>query len=87
MHDLHPMQREVSKSTMPSERMKRARVGHIPTQGASTQWLHRMTLKYRLVSGHEPFSTYLTHVRLTPSGTWCSVLQATVQAWQPMHEL
>ena len=28
---------------------------------------------------------YLTHVRFTPSGTSCSALQATVQAWQPMH--
>jgi hypothetical protein len=28
---------------------------------------------------------YLTHVRFTPSGTWFSSLQATVQAWQPMH--
>src|ERR1700730_4816456 len=32
-----------------------------------------------------PFSTYLTQVRLTPTGTSFSVLQATVQAWHPMH--
>ena len=37
------------------------------------------------VSGNIPFSTYLTHVRATPTGTSCSVLQATEQAWQPMH--
>jgi hypothetical protein len=35
--------------------------------------------------GKIPFSTYLTQVRFTVSGTWFSVLQATVQAWQPMH--
>ena len=37
------------------------------------------------MSGNVPFSMYFTHVRLTPSGTWFSSLQATVQAWQPMH--
>src|SRR5438067_825519 len=28
---------------------------------------------------------YLTQVRKAPSGTSFSILQATVQAWQPMH--
>ena len=32
-----------------------------------------------------PFSTYLTHVRWTPNGTRFSDLQATEQAWQPIH--
>ncbi len=81
------MQRSVSKSTMPSARLYSAVVGQISTQGASVQWLHRMTEKKRFVSGQAPFSMYFTHVRLTPSGTSCSVLQATVQAWQPMHEV
>jgi len=85
MHDLHPIHLLVSKSTMPSDRLYKADVGQIVTHGASVQWLHRMTENDRLVSGQVPFSTYLTHVRFTPSGTWCSVLHATVHAWQPMH--
>src|SRR5262249_29259869 len=32
-----------------------------------------------------PVSTCLTQVRFTPSGTSCSLLHASVQAWQPMH--
>ena len=48
--------------------------------GASSQWLHRSTAKWRLVAGKAPFSMYLTQVRLTPTGTSCSSLQATVQA-------
>src|SRR5579859_4507950 len=39
----------------------------------------------RRVLGKVPFSTYFTQVRFTLSGTWFSVLHATVQAWQPMH--
>ena len=35
--------------------------------------------------GNVPFSMYLTQVRLTPSGTECSALHATVQAWHPMQ--
>ncbi len=85
MQLLQPMQRLVSKSTMPSARLNSARVGQIATHGASVQWLHRITEKKRRVSGHSPYSTYYTHVRLTPSGTACSVLQATVHAWQPMQ--
>ena len=54
-------------------------------QGASSHWLHRMTEKCRSVSGKTPVSTYLTQVRLTPIGTSCSLLHATVQAWQPMQ--
>ena len=53
--------------------------------GASSQWLHRSTAKWRLVAGNAPFSMYLTQVRFTPTGTSCSSLQATVQAWQPMQ--
>ena len=70
---------------MPSLRRKRAVVGQISTQGASSQWLQRVTWKVRRVSGKTPFSTYLTQVRATPSGTSCSALHATEQAWQPMH--
>src|SRR5215469_1498206 len=55
------------------------------TQGGFSQWLQRVTWNTRRVLGNCPFSTYLTQVRLTVSGTWFSVLQATVQAWQPMH--
>ena len=55
------------------------------THGASSQWLHRSTEKYRRVFGNVPRSTYLTQVRNTPRGTWFSSLHATVQAWQPMH--
>ena len=60
-------------------------MGQIDTQGASVQWLQRMTENDRLVSGQVPVSMYLTQVRSTPRGTSCSVLHATVQAWQPMH--
>jgi hypothetical protein len=80
MHDLHPMQMLVSKSTIPSERLWSEDVGQIVTHGASVHWLHRMIEKERMVLGHVPCSTYFTHVRLTPSGTWCSVLHATVHA-------
>src|SRR5215469_4289172 len=55
------------------------------TQGAESQWLHRITPKWRLVYGNLPFSMYFTQVRKTPSGTWCSSLHATVQAWHPIH--
>jgi hypothetical protein len=55
------------------------------TQGASVQWLQRITPKDRVVSGNDPLSTYLTQVRNCPTGTSCSVLQATVQAWQPIQ--
>ncbi len=53
--------------------------------GAASQWLQRITEKARRECGKAPFSMYLTHVRLTPTGTSCSDLQATVQAWQPMQ--
>lgn len=85
MQLLQPIQRLVSKSTIPSGRRNRAPVGQMLTQGASEQWLHRITENDRLVSGQVPDSMYFTQVRLTPRGTSCSVLQATVQAWQPMH--
>src|SRR5262245_1186429 len=65
MHDLQPMQRESSKSTMPSLRSNSAWVGQIFTHGASAQWLQRLTEKCRLVFGNSPFSMYFTHVRLT----------------------
>jgi hypothetical protein len=72
---------------MPSSRKNSASTGHISTQGASVQWLHRITEKSRRVCGNSPFSTCFTQVRLTPTGTWCSDLQAVVQAWQPIHFL
>src|SRR5579875_822551 len=85
MQLLQPMQRSLSKSTMPSSRLNNAFVGQIATQGASVQWLHRSTPKARAEVGHCPLSMYFTHVRNCPTGTWCSVLHATVQAWQPMQ--
>src|ERR1700736_975969 len=84
MHDLHPMQRSESKSTIPLSRRKSAVVGQISIHGALSQWLHRSTPKWREVSGNAPFSMYFTQVRNTPIGTLCSSLHATVQAWQPM---
>jgi len=54
-------------------------------QGASWQWLQRITEKDLSVSGNEPVSTYLSQVRFTPRGTSCSLLHATVQAWHPMQ--
>ena len=85
MQLLQPMQRSASKSTMPSSRRKRALVGQMVMQGASSQWLHRSTRKCRRLSGKVPLSTYLTQVRNSPSGTPFSALHATVQAWQPIH--
>src|SRR5689334_9703417 len=85
MHDLQPMHASESKSTMPSSRLNSALVGQIFTHGASVQWLQRITPKSRRESGKVPESTYFTQVRNCPSGTWCSVLHATVQAWHPMH--
>lgn len=85
MQLLQPMQRSLSKSTIPSSRLNSAPVGQIFTHGASVQWLQRITPKDLVVFGNSPASTYFTHVRNWPSGTSCSVLQATVQAWQPMH--
>src|SRR5580693_8088000 len=85
MQALHPIQRSESKSTMPSLRLYIAVTGQMVTQGGFWQWLQRVTWKNLRVSGYLPFSTYLTQVRFTPKGTWFSVLQATVQAWHPMH--
>src|SRR5688572_9057686 len=85
MQLLQPMQRSRSKSTMPSHRLYSDFVGQIFTQGASVQWLHRITPNSRVVAGNSPFSTYFSQVRNCPTGTSCSVLQATVQAWHPMH--
>src|SRR5210317_772863 len=45
-----------------------------------------MTEKVRPVFGYAPVSMYFTQVLFTPSGTSCSLLHATVQAWQPMQE-
>src|SRR5436190_8868277 len=85
MQDLHPIQISLSKSTMPSSRVNSELVGQIYTQGASVQWLQRMTPKSRVESGKVPESTYLTQVRNCPTGMSCSVLQATVHAWHPMQ--
>ena len=72
-------------STMPLSPLVSATVGQISTHGGSTHWLQRKTAKLRLLAGKVPVSVYLTHVRNEPSGTSFSDLQATVQAWQPMH--
>ena len=86
MHDLQPMQRSLSKSTMPSARLKSAWVGQISTHGASSQWLQRITPNERRVSGNDAAVDVLhPGAELTRRGTSFSVLQATVQAWQPMH--
>src|SRR5262249_33311773 len=85
MHALQPIQRSELKSTTPSARGCRAVTGQMVTQGGHSQWLQRMTVNNRRLLGKDPFSMYLTQVRSTPTGTWCSLLQATVQAWQPMH--
>ena len=45
MHDLQPMHRSPSKSTMPSGRRYSATVGQMVTQGALSQWLQRSTEK------------------------------------------
>ena len=86
MHDLQPMQLAVVEVDD-----RRSPRGTAPTSGRSSrtarssQWLQRITEKWRPTSGNVPVSMYFTHVRLTPSGTSCSALHATVQAWQPMH--
>ena len=49
LHDLHPMQRIGSKSTMPSGRMNSEVTGQISTQGGFAQWLQRRTEKTRCV--------------------------------------
>jgi hypothetical protein len=85
MHDLHPMHRSSSKSTTPLSARNSALVGQIVMHGASSHWLHRITENERPVFGNAPVSMYFTHVRFTPSGTSCSLLQATVHAWQPMQ--
>jgi hypothetical protein len=70
---------------MPSGRRASAAVGQMVTHGAASQWLRRSTAENRRVCGYRPRSTAFTQVRKAPSGTWFSSLQATVQAWQPMH--
>src|SRR5262245_15091376 len=80
-----PMQTSRSRSTMPSLRFSSAFTGQIFTHGALLQWLQRRTAKWRRISGKRPFSTYLTQVRKSPTGTSFSCLHATVQAWQPMQ--
>src|SRR5207248_7704290 len=85
MQALQPMQRSELKSTTPSGRLCSAVTGQMVTHGAHSQWLQRITVNNRRLLGKVPFSTYFTQVRSTPTGTWCSLLHATVQAWQPMH--
>src|SRR5215212_9307991 len=87
MHALQPMQMRLSKSTMPSGRWNMAEVGHAATHGACAHWLQRVTWCARRACGHTPTSTCLTYVRVTPSGTRFSDLQAVVQAWQPMQRV
>ena len=79
------MQLPSSKSTTPLGARYSAEVGQTAMQGASSHWLQRITVNWRATSGKVPVSTYFTQVRLTPRGTSCSLLQATVQAWQPMQ--
>jgi hypothetical protein len=45
MHALQPMQREGSKSTIPSLRRYIAATGQTATQGGLSQWLQRVTWK------------------------------------------
>jgi len=85
MQALQPMQTDLSKSTIPSGRRNIAEVGQAATHGASSHWLQRVTWKARRAWGNMPTSTALTYVRVTERGTSFSDLQATVQAWQPMH--
>jgi hypothetical protein len=87
VQDLHPMHRSLSKSTIPSSRLYNAVTGHIVTQGALLQWLQRITENERVEFGKIPSSIYFTQVLLTPTGTSCSLLHATVHAWQPMQDL
>ena len=84
---LRPMQASRSRSTMPSGRLCSAVTGHRVTHGAWLQWLQRSTAKCRRTCGKVPISVYLTQVRKSPTGTSFSDLQATVQAWQPIHRL
>ena len=70
---------------MPSSRWYIAVTGQIRTHGGFSQWLQRVTWKLRRTSGYAPRSTYLTQVRLTPSGTSFSLLHAVEHAWHPMH--
>ena len=46
-----------------------------------------MTVNVRRVSGNSPLSMYFTQVWATPSGTLCSTMHATEQAWQPMQRV
>ena len=80
MHALQPMQLLSSKSTTPLAARNSALVGQMLMQGASSQWLQRITEKFRLTLGNVPVSMYFTQVRFTPRGTSCSLLHATVQA-------
>jgi hypothetical protein len=85
MHALQPMQTVLSKSTIPSSRRNIAPVGHAATHGASAHWLQRVTWNARRAWGKMPTSTDLTYVRVTPTGTSFSLLQAVAHAWHPMH--
>ncbi len=60
MQALHPMQTDLSKSTIPSERTYIALVGQAVAQGAVSHWLQRVTWKARRACGKMPTSTDLT---------------------------
>jgi hypothetical protein len=64
-----------------------AEVGQASTHGGCSHWLQRVTWNARRAAGNWPTSTYLTYVRLTPTGTAFSDLQAVLQAWQPMQRV
>ena len=85
MQLLQPMQIFGFTSTIPFAPFCSAPVGQIVTHGAAVHWLQRRTANERLTAGNSPSSVYLTQVRKLPTGTWFSLLHATVQAWQPMH--
>ena len=80
MQARQPMHTSPYRSTMPSVRLKSARVGQMVTQGALLHWLQRTGKKSRRVAGKVPCSTVFTQQRFTPIGIWCSALQAIVHA-------
>ena len=60
MQALHPMQIDLSKSTIPSRRANIAPVGQAVTHGAASHWLQRVTWNARRAWGKTPTSTDLT---------------------------
>jgi hypothetical protein len=71
--------------TIPSGRWMEAPTGHTVTHIGFSQLLQTAGRKYSLAAGYLPFSTFLTQLLQTPSGTSFSLLQATAQVLHPMH--